>query len=328
MRVLYIGGTGDISYPCLLASVALGHDCAVFNRGRDAEPLPECVRRITGDLADDASYAQLGQERWDIVCQFKAYSLSEINRDLSLFSGKTGQYLFISTASAYRKPPQHWRITEDEPLSNPFWPYSQAKADMEARLFQAHQAGKLPVTVVRPSHTYRRRFPGTFISGDDHAWRMLHNRPVIIHGDGQALWTLTHADDFAPPFVKLLGHPKALGQAFHIMTDSVFTWDHLFQAVAAALNVQPRFTHVPTQALVRYNPDWAGPLLGDKAWTTLFNTDKLQSLTGPLPHPKPLAEGFAHVAQHVRKRLESLTPDEKLHAMVDRIAAEQDSLGA
>ncbi|HEX2971785.1 MAG TPA: NAD-dependent epimerase/dehydratase family protein, partial [Tepidisphaeraceae bacterium] len=185
MRVLYIGGTGQISYACLRASLEAGQQCTVFNRGKSEEPLPPGVRQITGDVNDRHTYGALGGEHFDVVCQFTAYSVGEIERDLEVFSGRTGQYVFISTASAYQKPPRTHVLTEDEPLSNPYWPYSQAKADMEKRLLAAQEAKQITATIVRPSHTYRARFPGTFINGDAHAWRMLHGRVTISHGDGQ-----------------------------------------------------------------------------------------------------------------------------------------------
>ena len=160
MKVLYIGGTGEISYACVAAGAAAGQDVTVFNRGRNEEPLPPGVKSIRGEM-NDATYHDLGRRGFDVVCQFLAYTPDQIERDLEIFGGgRVGQYLFISTASAYQKPPTDWRITEDTPLANPYWPYSQTKADMERTLFDWHAAGKLPVTVVRPSHTYRRRFPG------------------------------------------------------------------------------------------------------------------------------------------------------------------------
>jgi nucleoside-diphosphate-sugar epimerase len=327
MRILYIGGTGEISHACVAASAALGQECLVFNRGRNDEPLPPGVRRIVGDLDDPAAYAALAGEHFDVVCQFLAYTPEQIRRDIEVFAGHCGQYVFISTASAYRKPPTTWRLTEDVPLSNPYWPYSQLKADMEKMLLAAHTAGRLPVTIVRPSHTYRRRFPGTFVSGDDHAWRMRQGRPVIVHGDGQSLWTYTHAADFAAPFARLLGRPEALGEAFHIMTDSVFTWDQLFTAVGAALGVEPELVHIPSETIVRYDPQWRGPLYGDKMWSTTFDTSKVQRLTGPPPTPLPLAEGFARVRPHFEARMRSFVPDEKLHALLDRMAREQRQCG-
>lgn len=327
MKVLYIGGTGDISYSCLQASAKAGHQCTVFNRGRSEEPLPDLVRQIVGDLNDREAFGQLAKENFDVVCQFLGYKMADIERDIELFSGRIGQYVFISTASAYQKPPKKHIITEDTPLGNPYWPYSQAKAEMEARLMKWHAAKKVPVTIVRPSHTFRRRFPGTMVSGDMNAWRIENGRPIIVHGDGTALWTLTHASDFAVPFVKLLGNEKAVGEAFHVTSDGVYAWDEIFRAVGKALGMEPKIIHVPTDTLVRYRAEWAGPLLGDKAWSTTFDHAKLTSIAGPLPKPRPLAERFAKVVPYYRERTRTISVDRETHDLLDRIIADQEKLG-
>ena len=321
MRILYIGGTGEISYECLRASAATGHRCTVFNRGRDPEPLPEGVGRIIGDITDPAACAGLARENFDIVCQFRAFSVEDANRDIELFSGHCGQYVFISSASAYHKPPLGGRITETTPLHNPYWAYSQAKADMERVLFEAHAASRLPLTVIRPSHTYRRRFPGMSVSGDDQAWRILNGRPVVIHGDDSLLWTLTHARDFASLFVPLLGHRDALGQAFHVVTDTAFTFGHMYRTIAGIMGAEARFVQLPVVTLAKANPDWAGPLLGDKGWTTLFDTSKVERLSGRIERPVPLADGLAAAWPYVRERLRSFTPDMRTHDLLDRLAA-------
>jgi nucleoside-diphosphate-sugar epimerase len=328
MNILYIGGTGEISYECLLRSVEAGHTCTVFNRGRDPDPLPAGVRRIVGDAANHADYSQLGRERFDVVCQFRAYTADEGQRDLKVFAGNCGQYVFISTASAYQKPPPEGRITERTPLVNPFWEYSRQKAALESLFLDAHRRGQMPVTIVRPSLTYRRRFPGTFASGDDWAWRMLEGRRAIVHGDGEALWTLTHSRDFAALFVPLLGNSKALGEDYQIMTETAYTWRHLFEAVAHVLGVEPKLTYVPTETLVRYNPEWTGPLLGDKSWASLFDTTKIQSISGVVREPVSLAEGFRRAKSSFEERLKMFTPDPQLHALIDRIVREQDLLGS
>jgi nucleoside-diphosphate-sugar epimerase len=323
MKVLYIGGTGEISLACLEASVAAGHQCAVFNRGRSSTALPPGAQQIIGDLNDATAYGDLAHHHFDVVCQFKAYALAEAERDIALFSGHCGQYLFISSASAYQKPPTRWLISEEVPLANPYWPYSQAKADMETRLMAAHKAGKLPVTIVRPSHTYRQRFPGTFVSGDINAWRMLHGRPVIVHGDGSSLWALTHATDFARPFVKLLGNPRAIGETFHVTGDQAYPFDTIIRAEAKALGVEINLVHVPTDTLVRCNPEWAGPLLGDKAWSVLFDLRKLKGVAGDYDCRVDLDAGLAGAAPYVRQRVAAMTVDDRLHSLMDQIAQAQ-----
>ena len=327
LNVLYVGGTGEISLACVEASLQAGHRTSVFNRGRNDEPLPTGVERIAGEL-NDSTYRELGRHRFDVVCQFLAFDLAQVERDLEVFGGKCGQYVFISTASAYQKPPASWRITEETPLSNRYWPYSQAKADAETALFGWHRQRKLAVTVVRPSHTYRRRFPGTFVPGDDHVWRLTSGRAVILHGDGTGLWTLTHASDFARPFVRLLGNPRAIGRAFHITGPDSFTWNDIYGTIARVVDVdRPRFVYVPTATLVRYNPDWTGPLLGDKAWPVQFDLSRLKSVAGDLECEVGLEAGLSSVVPHWRKRMERFVPDEALHGLLDRIAAEQERLG-
>jgi len=329
MKVLYIGGTGEISHACVQRSVAAGHDVTVFNRGQTDEPLPDGVRRVAGDLADAAAYAALGEGHFDVVCQFLAYAVETVERDLEVFAGRCGQYVFISTASAYQKPPRRYVITEDVPLENPYWDYSRRKAEMERLLMRAHAAGRLSVTIVRPSHTYRRRFPGGLAGGSDWAWRFLHGLPAIVCGDGTSLWTLTHAEDFAVPFVGLLGNARALGEAFHITRHmQAYTWNEIYAAIARAVGAEPRIVHVPTDTLIRYNPEWTGPLLGDKTWSVLFDNSKVASVAGPFQPRVSLEEGFARVGEdYLRRVAPTFQPRKELHALLDRIAAEQQALG-
>ena len=329
MKVLYVGGTGEISFACVQRCAELGHDVTVFNRGLVAEPLPEGVTRITGDVADDEAYAKLGDGGFDVVCQFLAYKQATVERDVELFGGRCAQYVFISTASAYQKPPRNYVITEETPLENPYWPYSRAKADMEHFLTAEHGAGRLNVTIVRPGHTLRRRLPGGIARGDDWAWRILSGRPVIVHGDGTSLWTLTHSSDFAVPFANLLGKEAAIGEAFHITRHmESFTWNEIFTEVARALGAEARIVHVPTETLVRYNGEWAGPLLGDKAWSVMFDNTKVKSVAGDFECRMGLPDSFAGAVEHYRRRADNYQPNEQLHALLDRIAEEQGALGA
>jgi nucleoside-diphosphate-sugar epimerase len=305
MKILYIGGTGEISFSCVQESLALGHEVTVFNRGQTEQPLPDQVRQITGDLGDDAGYARLGEPRFDVVCQFFAFDMQRVEKDLQVFAGKTGQYVFISTASAYAKPIDRFeRITERTPLVNPYWEYSQKKTAMEQRLLAAHRAGQLPVTIVRPSHTYRRRMPSALGGGDWTARRMREGLPVIVHGDGTSLWTLTHASDFARPFVRLFGNPGAIGEDFHITGENVHTWDEILTQMARALAVQAQLVHIASDTLVRYEPSWKGPLHGDKSPSTLFDNSKVARVAGPFPTKMTIEEGFQFAAREVIGRLE------------------------
>jgi NAD dependent epimerase/dehydratase family len=325
MKILYIGGTGEISFSCVLESLALGHDVSVFNRGQTEQALPAAVQQIAGDLADDTTYTRLGEQRFDVVCQFFGFDLSRVEKDLETFGGRTGQYVFISTASAYAKPIDRFeRITERTPLENPFWEYSQKKTQMERRLLAAHRAGQLPVTIVRPSHTYRRRMPSALGGGDWTARRMREGLPIIVHGDGTSLWTLTHASDFARPFARLLGNPRALGEDFHITGENLHTWDEILTQMARALGVPAKLVHVTSDDLVRFEPAWTGPLLGDKSPTTVFDNSKVRGVAGDFPTLMSIEEGFQLAVREVLGRLErGAGKDPALDAKIDAILSQR-----
>jgi len=328
MKVLFIGGTGEISHSCVERCLELGQDVAVFNRGVSDQPLPQGASRITGDVRDNSAYRKLGEKHFDVICQFLAYDATTAQRDVEVFGGECGQYVFISSAAAYRKPPDRHVTTEDVPLANPFWAYGRAKAEMEALLMQAHHEGRLPVTVVRPSHTFRRKFPGGIMPGDDWAWRVLNDKPIVAQGDGTSLWTLTYSSDFAVPFVGLLGNPKAIGEAFHITRHmEAFSWNQIWAELGRSLGKEAKVVHVAADTLVRYNPDWTGQLFGDKIHSAVFDNSKVMSVAGPFKCKIGLAEGMRLAAEHVKKRLASYKGDAKLHALTDRIIADQLALG-
>jgi nucleoside-diphosphate-sugar epimerase len=324
MKVLYIGGTGEISYSCVVESLKLGHQVVLLNRAQTDQELPAGVRTITGNLEQASAYEALGSEHFDSVCQFFAFDEARIERDITTFAGRTAQYVFISSASVYSKPIDHFeRITEATPTTNPFWEYSQKKARMEARLLEAHRRGLLPVTIVRPSHTYRRRFPSALGGGDWTARRMLRGLPVIVHGDGTSLWTLTHSSDFAKPFARLLGNSRALGEAFHITGDGVHSWDEILTEVARALGVEPRLVHVASDTLVGFEPAWKGPLHGDKSPSSLFDNTKVRSVAGDFETSVRLQDGFRATAVAVRQRLDQgAGKDPALDDKVERILSQ------
>ncbi|MBC7895100.1 MAG: NAD-dependent epimerase/dehydratase family protein [Cytophagaceae bacterium] len=320
MRILYIGGSGEISFDCIHESVRLGHEVTVFNRGNHNDGLPAACRRITADIADDAAHARLADEHFDVICQFRLFTPAEIARDIAGFAGHCAQYVFISSASAYRKPVRNLPITEQVPLENPYWAYSRAKAEMEG-LLRAQRG--LPYTIIRPSHTYRTKMP-TALGGE--VSRLLRGLPVIIHGDGESLWTITHASDFARPFARLLGNPAALGEAFHITNDRQWSWNEIFEAMAGALGIgAPQWVHVASDTLIRYNPEWTGPLLGDKAPSVAFDNSKVKGVAGDFECPIDPWTGMAMVA---RDYPPSAAPDEARDRLYDRIIADQRALGA
>ena len=320
MRVLFIGGSGEISFDCVHEAVRSGHDVTVFNRGHHNAGLPGSCRFIKGDIHDNIAYRQLAAAHFDVVCQFRIFAPADMSRDIAQFAGHCGQYVFISSASAYRKPVRDLPITEGTPLDNPFWAYSRDKAAMES-LLTAQDA--LPYTIVRPSHTYRTKMP-TALGGE--VSRMLRGLPVVVHGDGESLWTITHASDFARPFVRLFGNVSSLGHAFHITNNRSWSWNEIFEAIAAALGVErTQLVHVPADTLVRYEPEWLGPLHGDKAASVIFDNSKVRGVVGNFDCVIDPWVGMRTVA---RDYPPSRDANVRLDALYDRIIAEQRALGA
>ncbi|MDG1027180.1 MAG: NAD-dependent epimerase/dehydratase family protein [Gammaproteobacteria bacterium] len=324
-RVLYIGGSGEISFACVEAAVNAGQKVTVFNRGTRSENFPAAVEQIIGDINDDNLCAELASRHFDTICQFVGLSADTISRDITTFSGNCGQYVFVSSASAYKKPWHEGLITEDTPLENPFWEYSQAKANCEKILLDAHSDNKLAMTIVRPSHTYRRRLPGTCFPGDHMAWRILNGKPILVHDEGESLWTLTHADDFARAFVGLCGNEEALGEAFHITSDSAKSWNEIVDLVSAALDCEVSTIHVSTDQLIDFSELWRGPLKGDKSNSLQFDNSKVRTIVKGWRCEIDLAEGLAKAAAFTRNLVaQGYRPNEQLDALIDRVIADQD----
>ena len=321
LSVLYIGGTGQISLPCVEASVAAGHKVTVLNRGKTSVPLPKGVATLVGDMSA-AAYAELGDRRFDVVAQFRLYTADQMQRDIATFTGRTGQYVFISSASAYEKPVRHYLMSEKTTkLENRYWEYSRNKIACE-KLLRAQE--KLAYTIVRPSHTVRTGMPIQL--GDPHAAirRMIAGKPVILTGDGSSVWTLTRSVDVAQPLVRLFGNPKALAEDFHITTDRGFTWNQIHEAIARGFGVEAIHAHVPTETLVRHNQEWEGPLLGDKTWTALFDNSKVKSVAGEFNASQNLDEILADSIMHAKERLKGPSPAESDEdRLMDRIIAAQ-----
>jgi nucleoside-diphosphate-sugar epimerase len=325
MKVLFVGGTGQISLPCVELALAEGHKVTVFNRGQRREKLPAGADSIVGDMKDPASYARLGERNWDVVAQFMVFTPEQMQQDIATFAGKTGQYIFISSASVYHKEIGKFVITEETPAINPYWLYSQNKIACE-NLMKA--AKNLPWTNMRPSHTVRSGLPTMLNDGDAVAHRMLEGRPVIVAGDGNTPWTLTRSEDFAKPFVKLFANPHTLYEDFHITGDKGFTWDHIYMSIGKGLGVTPRLVHVPTDTLVAYQPDWAGPLLGDKSWTALFDNSKVKRVASDFTCETDLDKILVEPLRYLRQRLADKTPyNTDSEALTDRIIKDQSALG-
>jgi nucleoside-diphosphate-sugar epimerase len=324
MKVLFIGGTGQISYPCVQNAVAQGYSVSVYNRGKRPDALPQGVTSIVGDLGGP-EYADLAKANYDVVCQFIAFTPDQVARDIDVFSGHCGQYIFISSASVYQKPARHYVITEATPAINPYWPYSQAKIACEDLL---NQSEGLQWTIVRPSHTVRTGLPIMMGDSDIMARRMLEGEPTIVAGDGNTPWTLTRSVDFAVPFVRLFGKQAALNDAFHITNDRAHIWDDIQKAIARLLGVQARIVHVPTDTLIRYNPEWVGPLMGDKSWTAIFDNSKVKGVVGDFTCAESLDDILADPIMHLKQRLAANYPAKSdFDALIDRICTAQTALG-
>jgi nucleoside-diphosphate-sugar epimerase len=283
MRVLFIGGTGVISTACTRLAARRGLDLHLLNRGKTRHAdLPDNVNCITADIRKpDEAAAALGDQQWDAVVNFINFTPGDVERDINLFTGKTNQYIFISSASVYQKPVSHYLITESAPLANPYWEYSRNKIACEERLLDEYRRGRFPATIVRPSLTYGNTLIPLAINSWNKSWtlvdRMMRGRPIVSHGDGTNLWTTTHNTDFAKGLVGLLGHQQAIGHAFHITSDEVLTWDQHYRAVGQVIGVEPQIVHVPSEVLMRRQPWMEGHLLGDKAWSTVFDNTKIRT---------------------------------------------------
>lgn len=281
MKVLFIGGTGVISSACTDLALERGWELWLLNRGQSSAA-PAGARRLVADIHDAATMRDaLAGHAWDAVVQWLAYTPADIERDLALFRGRARQYFFISSASAYQKPPLHHVITESTPLVNPFWEYSRQKAAGEARLLRAWGEEQFPGVIVRPSLTFGETLVPLPMNSWKMSWtaidRMRRGVPVIVPGDGSSLWTITHNTDFAVGLLGLIGRPEAVGEAFHITSDEVLTWDRIHRLTAEAAGVaKPRLLHIASDYIAACLPEKSGSLLGDKSVSVAFDNSKIK----------------------------------------------------
>ncbi|GAA1526400.1 SDR family oxidoreductase [Dactylosporangium maewongense] len=322
MRVLFIGGSGIISSACTDLAVSRGIDLYVLNRGTSTtRPLPPGVTVLRGDIRDPLSaHAALDGLTFDAVVDWVAFTPEHVRTDVELFRGRTGQYVFISSASAYQTPPARLPVVESSPLRNPFWQYSRDKIACEDLLVREYRESGFPATIVRPSHTYDRTLV-PFDGGWTAPARMRAGREVVIHGDGTSLWTLTHHTDFARGFVPLLGHPRAIGDVFHITSDDVLTWNQIAEHMAAALGVTAKLVHVPSDAIAAADPDWGAGLLGDKAHSMVFDNSKLRALVPDYVATVPFHVGAREIVAWFDEDPSRQTVDNRLDKLMDDLAA-------
>jgi nucleoside-diphosphate-sugar epimerase len=332
MKVLFIGGTGVISTACTRLALQRGIDLYLLNRGKTQARIPDGANVITADIRDaDAAARALEGQTWDCVVNWINFVPEDIERDIALFAGKTGQYIFISSASVYQKPVSHYLVTESTPLANPHWRYSRNKIACEERLAQEYRENGFPYTVVRPSLTYGDTLIPLAVNSWGKPWtavdRMLRGEKVIVHGDGTSLWVTTHNSDFAKGLVGLLGHAQAVGHAFHITGDEVLTWDQHCRIVGRAVGVEPEIVHIASDLLVRSDPSLEGNLLGDKAHSLVFDNTKLKTFVPDYVATTTFAQGIARTVEWFREDPSRQVVDGEFNAWCDRvIAAHQSAL--
>ncbi len=322
LRVLLVGGTGTISSACAAEAVARGIELTVLNRGQSARrPVPDGARAVVADGRDPADVRRaLGDREFDAVVDFVAFTPEHVAADIDLWRGRTGQYVFISSASAYQTPPARLPITEATPLRNPYWQYSRDKIACEELLLAAYRDEGFPVTIVRPSHTYDRMGSPT-LGGWTDVDRMLRGAPVVVHGDGATVWTLTHSTDFATVFTGLLGHPATRGEAFHITGDEALTWDEIYRTIGAALGVEPQIVHVTSDRIAQVAPDLGPSLLGDRTNNAVFDNARVRALAPAPVRPVLLRDGAAQMATWHAAHPELVRPDARVDAVFDELVA-------
>jgi nucleoside-diphosphate-sugar epimerase len=297
MKVLFIGGTGNISLAVTELAAARGIDLTLLRRGQRAAEMPEGVRTIVVDVADEAAVAKaLGDGHFDAVVDWIAFTPDQIERDIRLFRGRANQFIFISSASAYQRPVGQYLITESTPLKNPYWQYSRDKIACEERLMLAYREEGFLITIVRPSLTYGNTQIVLAVNSWQKSWtavdRMRRGKKVIVPGDGTSLWCITHNSDFAKGFVGLLGHRQAIGHAFHITSDEVMTWDQFYRITAEAAGVEARIIHIASDFLGACDPGEIGSLTGDKASSVVFDNSKIKRFVPDYCATVPFAEGI------------------------------------
>lgn len=321
MKVLFIGGTGNISTSVSRMAVERGIDLYLLNRGSSKVSI-EGAKSITGDIQKpDTVREVLRSHHWDVVVNWIAYTAADVQNDITLFAGKTKQYIFISSASAYQKPPLDHLITESTPLANPFWQYSRDKISCEDTLTSAYRENGFPVTIVRPSLTYDTVIPVVLGGWTEYNIidRIRKGKKIIVHGDGTSLWTITHAEDFAKGFLGLLGHQQAIGHAFHITSDEVLTWNQIYEAVAAAVDKEANIVHIPSDFICKADPEQTGSLLGDKSYSVVFDNSKIKRFVPGYVATIPFNKGIRRTIAGFEAEPSRMIINPATEAMLDKI---------
>ena len=326
MKALFIGGTGTISM-AITRQLAKDPDWELYllNRGSRTSQLPENIKVINADINNEQQAAEaLGDMTFDCVCDFIGFVPAQLERDYRLFNGKTKQFMYISSASAYQKPLSDYRINEGTPLANPYWEYSRNKIACEEFLMKMYRENGFPVTIIRPSHTYDERSVPLGVHGDKGSWqvvkRMMEGKPVIIHGDGTSLWTMTHNSDFAKGFIGLMGNIHAIGEAFQITSDESVTWNQIYKAIADTLGVEFKPYYVPSDFLHAVsNYDFEGSLIGDKANSVVFDNSKLKKAVPDFVATVRYDQGIRSTIEYVLAHEEFQIPDPEFDTWCDKV---------
>lgn len=293
MKILFIGGTGNISLSTSRLLLSRGHELWLLNRSGH-HPELQNAHFIRGDITARDAQSELQNHEWDAVVNWIAFTAADVERDMTLFRDKTRQYVFVSSASCYQNPGPTPYITERTPLENPFWEYSRNKIAAERALMAAYDATGFPATIVRPSHTYSTVIPLTIGGWQEYTAvaRMKQGKPVVVQGDGTSVWTLTHAEDFARGFSGLIGNSAAIGEDFHITSDEFLTWDTIYQFTAEAAGCEARIVHVTSDRICAMDADYTGTLLGDKSVSAIFDNSKIKRLVPDFRATIPYRDGI------------------------------------
>lgn len=324
MKILYLGGTGNISSACVRLSLEKGHEVYVLHRGSTAVVLPEGAHSLIADIEDEAAVAEvIRNHEFEVVANFIGYVPQDIERDIRLFGGKIGQYVFISSASAYQKPLSHPIITESTPLANPYWQYSRDKIECENTLMRAYWSESFPMTIVRPSLTYEHVIPVAIGGWKEFTIieRIRKGKPIIVHGDGSSIWTITHSRDFAKGFVGLLGHQQAIGQSFHITSDELLTWNQIYEAVMSAAGAKTEMIHIPSDYIAKFDAAQTGNLLGDKAVSVVFDNSKIKRFVPDFVATTLFKQGIAETVKWLEADPRRIHFNPETDAWMDKVIA-------
>ena len=321
MKVLFIGGTGNISSSVSRFCIEKGIDLYLLNRGFTKEII-HGAKLITGDINDEQLIkGKIANQNWDVIVNWIAFTKEDIIRDFNYFKEKTNQYIFISSASAYQKPLRNPIITESTPLENPFWEYSRNKIECENKLSELNRNNDFPITIVRPSHTYDKLIPTSIGGSKDYTIidRMKKGKKIIVHGDGTSLWTITHSKDFAKGFTGLIGNKKAIGESFHITSDEILTWDQIYTQIAEAVCVKPNIVHIASDFICSINNSFTGTLIGDKSSSAIFDNSKIKSFVPDFKAIIPFKEGIKETINWFESDPKRMIIENETNEMIDEI---------